>query len=637
MSGPWEKFRPSGPWENFSSVPQKVGDAVRGSGKAPEATFDNMLANAFQGMTFGFGDEIVAGGRDLFGIEDYDSALKGHRGLVEEGKKASPTGAFLAELGGGILVPGPLFGKAMGAKTLLGKGLGLAGAGALSGGLYGFGTGEGQADRLSGAATGAAIGAVAAPAVAAGANLVKKTGGAIGKALGIGNAGKIADRKIIQALERAGMTPDDAAKRLQQLRAQGVADSALVDLAEQTGRLGSAAGRVPGKGAAVIGDFVENRQLGQGSRINALFEDILGTDKGVGDFLNDVVKKQQLAAKPLYDAADQVMIPTEALGPFAGNPEFKRALREGAKIVALETGDDTLLKAIPDNLPAEVPTRWIDLAKRGLDARIKAARVSNPTLSRALGKFKERLLGVVDGLNDDYAKARAQWAGAMELEDAAELGAKAFKEGPGAIREAMKGMTPSTLEGFRVGVLDAVRDVIGRSGDGADKAAKLFGNPRNREIFKALFGPDEYAKLEAVMTAERGMVKAQRELTGNSKTAQRQADDADFGMDPMPIFSPKQMIADVLRKGTGYAKGFNEEIAERVAKTVTERDPQTLAKLLAGLEQMRVKEAQSAGTLFRRGGPLAVGVGQLGSKLAELLGLGGGAPQELRINVPAPN
>lgn len=125
---------------------RRVDDAVRG------------VADA---ATFGFSDEIAAGLGTLTGIGgtsgQYDQNLAAQRQRDAQGGLER----FGGQIAGAVAMPGAA------AKSILGA----AGKGALAGGAYGFGSGEGSAaDRIRSAAMGGAVGGVAGGALRAGAN-----------------------------------------------------------------------------------------------------------------------------------------------------------------------------------------------------------------------------------------------------------------------------------------------------------------------------------------------------------------------------------------------------------------------------------------------------------------------------------
>lgn len=602
-----------------------VGTAVRGAAGDAKATFDGYLANAFNSATFGLGDEIVAAGRDLFGIQDYDSALSDHRNMMKDTQKADPTGAFLASLAGGVAVPGIGFAKAAAAPTLMGKAFGLAGAGALTGGVTGFASGEGDfGNRAKSGAQGAVMGGLLAPALVGGANLVGKGVGALVDSAGLGTAGraaKMGDRKILQALQRSGLSVDDLTKYVDDARALGAAPIPA-DASTNLQKLYSAAGRVPGEGAEIAADVVGTRQAGQGARMDSFFEDLFGSKVSATSYVDDLSARQQATARPLYDAADAVDIPidravqidigsgpqTVSLKDLLQVDDFKAALKQGYRLATLESGPPVLAF---DPKTGTIPTRIIDLAKRGLDSAIDDAGAYTTT-GRALTRFKAKLLAVVDDLNPDYKSARTAWAGPQALKDAVTAGKEAFTTAPEDLVKVFQRLTPSEQPAFRIGVLDAIKTKISAAGDGRNKVITLFGNPRVRAQMEAVLGPDEFAKLTQFMQVEGAAAKTYNSVSRGSQTAERLAEAEDLKVNPvnlLEVLRPGGLGSAALRKFSGYAKGMTERSAERIVKSLGEKDPTKLRAILDLLKSFSDKEAARMGNRLRQGATYGVGIG----------------------------
>lgn len=160
----WWTTRPSG---------EKVGLAQSVAGPA---------LSALNGLTFGFGDEISAGGSTLWDAlrgnlggqnigDAYDQRLAQARDIQKSFSDATPIASGALQLAGGLKTPiidavGQL-GKVLPKATSLTGALGrtgalttaLAGEGALYSGLSGFGSGEGAQDRFAKAEEGAKSGA----------------------------------------------------------------------------------------------------------------------------------------------------------------------------------------------------------------------------------------------------------------------------------------------------------------------------------------------------------------------------------------------------------------------------------------------------------------------------------------------
>jgi len=145
---PIQQEAPADPQPEERGIMRRIDDTVRG------------IADT---ATFGFADEIAAGLGSLTGVGssggDYDANLAAERQRDSQGGWER----FGGQVAGALTNPG------MAAKSVLGA----AGQGALAGGVYGFGSGEGGAvERGKNAATTAAIGGVAGGAIRVGANAI---------------------------------------------------------------------------------------------------------------------------------------------------------------------------------------------------------------------------------------------------------------------------------------------------------------------------------------------------------------------------------------------------------------------------------------------------------------------------------
>ena len=164
-----------------NETPEQAAARYGGVIKNREPNFiENAMRSLFQGQTFGWGDEAVAGvaaalnpdQSKSFG-DKFDTYLSREQGRIDQFRKDNPVAAFGTELGGSIptallTTPGVVGqGATMGARALGGLV-----TGGLQGAVYGAGSAEGGLGERAagagiGAATGGAIGA-AAPYVAAG-------------------------------------------------------------------------------------------------------------------------------------------------------------------------------------------------------------------------------------------------------------------------------------------------------------------------------------------------------------------------------------------------------------------------------------------------------------------------------------
>lgn len=118
------------------------------------------VRSGLQGMTFGFGDEIVAKGASMLGGTPYDAELDRERARLDKGRANSPVTATASEITGAVAVP--LGGLKSSGKLGVDVVKGITTGAGLSG-VYGFGASEDGAanrtrDAISSAIFGGAVG-----------------------------------------------------------------------------------------------------------------------------------------------------------------------------------------------------------------------------------------------------------------------------------------------------------------------------------------------------------------------------------------------------------------------------------------------------------------------------------------------
>lgn len=144
-------------------------------GRADRGGLARRAMPAFQGLTAGFGDEVVSGlyaaGQAVQGnspADSYNLAQEMQRQELEQNRAERPIESAVGQIGGAVLQAPAI--AAAGLPTIANMSLaGRAVTGVVGGGAYGavegFGSGSGFDDRMDKARTGAAIGAVAGAAL----------------------------------------------------------------------------------------------------------------------------------------------------------------------------------------------------------------------------------------------------------------------------------------------------------------------------------------------------------------------------------------------------------------------------------------------------------------------------------------
>lgn len=155
--------------ESEDEIQRRLGGTMEGPVGNPGGPVMAGVRSGLQGLTFGFGDEIVARGASALSGNTYEQELQAERDRLNLGREQHPVASYGSEIAGAVATPGAAI-KALKspnfATRTLASGTTAAGAGA----VYGFGAGEGGLEnRLDNAqTTGAVSGVIGAGAPAVG-------------------------------------------------------------------------------------------------------------------------------------------------------------------------------------------------------------------------------------------------------------------------------------------------------------------------------------------------------------------------------------------------------------------------------------------------------------------------------------
>ena len=543
------------------------------------------------GVLQGLGDELKAGvaaakesfsGGLPFG-EAYDQALPQYQRSRELYKKENPilaptldiAGQTAPWLAGARFMPTTLPGAPMLQKMQQNAHLG-----AKLGALSGFTNAEGNlVDRVEGAGIGLGGGAVigaASPPVVEGLIATIKFGiNQLVSRLPYQQQSQAA-RKIAEAMERDGVSPEQAAARMEEMGSE----AALLDLGPNTRALAGSAQQTPGEGKTKITDFLINRQEGvrdadkviQGGQVNRISGQIekLVPEKFRGS-MDDLTQKRGVDASPLYDEAFAPIsnLPgkvfsqwDDRLQQFLDDPIVKSGMNKGIRVQQLEAlaegkpfnfqeyavkGFDDAGELIIGGTPN---LRAMDAAKRGIDTILEGyrdkttGRLVLDDMGRAINKVRKSLVSKLDDITTDasgrsaYKDARAAYAGPSKLRDATVLGQDILGNKYKNIDEVVsriKGMSDDELHYMRIGAAQSLRDKIGTTVTRGDATKKILDIPELEKKIRAAFGDDEmFKKYITGLETEKEMFKGYS-MMGGSQTAEREAAKADAVIDPSRV------------------------------------------------------------------------------------------------------
>ena len=622
-------------------VGERIGNALYDAGKAiglpvdrmrrDNAAVDAAVRGAADTASFGFADEIAAGMGAATGIDgefgNYEGNLDYQRAVDTRDAEINPTARMGGQLVGGVAT-GMVAGPAAPALNTMGRIKQGAGMGTAYGGLYGFGSGEGGVQNrarnsLSGAAVGAGVGAMV-PAATAGISkgynvLMGVTARPVANAIrSTVNPTSNAMQLTQRALRRDGLSPEQAAAKMNEAIAAGDDSMMMVDVGgDNTRRLARYATNIPGPGANTIKDKVFERQLAQPDRVISAVRKGMKDPEEYHQTLEDLIASREAYAGPMYEKAlKRPIVWNDRLGEFFADPIFKQGLAQGAKIQRLESlakGEkfDPFDYAITgfddagDPIIAQVPNmRTVNIAKKGFDVMLGGMK--NPITGklteegRAVDMVRRKFLEEIDASNPAYRDARSVFGSHIDAQFAVERGKDLMKADAETARRAFAKMSDADKEFARVGVAKAIIDDISKAKDGMDTVRKIFGSPRQRQVFEAVFptedGMNEFRK---AMFREGQKTRTKAAVTGNSSTAQQAGDIADNQIDigvVSNLFSGKPVAAmtAAFQKALARATVTNEAVAKEIADILTTTDPKVAQQVIAEMQRLSAKDARIA-------------------------------------------
>lgn len=509
------------------------------------------LLSVAGGPTFGFADEIagVVGGAygamtnpDGGGFQKQYAEVRDYvRGAQDYERETNPvvTGVTQAMASAPLMAVAPLTRLAGGAAKVV-QPIGMvrqaaqaARAGAVYGGISGAGNSTAEnatgtlEDAAKGAATSAALGAAAIPLQRG----ISSVSGNVAARVSDSAAVQQAKAKVAEAFARDGrgsVVQSGASNPIRQAQARfdrlggeaTVADAG----GNNTRQLLDTLATLPGQTKQAAENMIHSRQAGRAGRIVGAADSALGTHGAkFQQTVEALDSARRQAAAPYYEQLTGLSAQVDddvlsLLGKTSG------IHAEAQKLYRLQTGEDLALGSLKKG--DAVPFAMLDTLKQSLyDAAEAAKRQGNNKMARAIDDVRVSLTGKLDQIapkvngESVYKLARDAYAGPSQLIDAAELGRTAMKADTFDVQSAVKTMSKSEGEAFRIGALQALREKAGTQG-GQTSLLRMWMEPATRDRLKAIFGRD-YRQFAAEVAKE-ARLKGLEGVGRGSQTAARQ-------------------------------------------------------------------------------------------------------------------
>ena len=541
---------------------------------------------------------------------------------LENYRDENPWKAFAGDVVGGVANPVSRVGVPVQGATMLNKALLGGGTGAGMGALYGFGNAEGDlGDRAKGAVTGGlvggAVGAAAAPVVDATATGLRYLADQTIGRLGTNNQQSVAARKLVEAMQRDGLTPQQAATKLAEIGP----DAIMADLGSNSQALAGAVTRAPGQGKSALTDFVTARQEGtrdinnvlQGAQSQRVMS---GIDNLIPDKVDQTLKAtqaQRARAGMNYERAK--LDPVNNLvdiSPVVKSLDDEIATSKGG----IRTGLERVKNLLVDNEGRpEVTIDALHQAKIAIDDLMSSGEGKSSMGRVAQNRIKDyqsQLLNAIETSGPagaQYATGRGATAAAWRTQEALESGAAFMSRNEfGSAKEmaaTLAKMTPEDQHAFRMGAAQAIKGKLGDLNVRSDSTKRVMDIPALEDKIRAAFGDQQtFKRYIDLLKGERQMFNTYAEVTGNSRTAARQLADADLNNDPggkaqavLGIAANPANPMNYLRAagqflGDAKARAATPEpVRDEIAKLLMMNDPLTNPRLTRSLQSVQMSQA----------------------------------------------
>ena len=562
----------------------------RSAARAEElaATPTQRVRTAAQGLTFGASDEIEARARSIATGRPYEEVLAEIRGGIEAYQQTRPGQALAYEIGGAALpalIAAPFTGGTSVPMTL-GR---MAGMGAMQGGAYAFGTGEG--------------GAVARAAASA-VNLLT-----------------------------------DSARRLVGRRGSSIVENELQRLAEQTGK-------TPDQ---IADDIINGRILAENQTITAAVRALRSQGGEASRVLQETLERRPAQTREaainelrtyLSDAAEPSALQAQRRSEDVARTAERAAYSQFESVPA----PDEVVEALADTL-RRVPaaSREVEEALRASTGRApfytiaedgavtfsrpptvaEAERVRRAVENRASSLYREGMGGageavagagrelreVIDLSVPELATARGQAAAVRANRDAFEGGQRALV---GDVNERLLEFSrltdPAAIQSYRAGLMAAL-EARSATGSRASMIRNLTDDTsKEGMILRAVFPQDQLdAAITSLSRAAESQAASSR-ILGGSPTAETMMEAGRQGMgvsaaDMLDVLSGSPLaIARVAANLVGpSARGLSDAERTRIARVLVSEDPDLVRRAItdesgmAALQQ-RIAQIMMAGT-----------------------------------------
>lgn len=537
-------------------------------------------------------------------------------------RSVAPSIAPSVQAAGQFMTAAPAAGQVMGLGQRMAQ-AGAAGVGYGALGGIGASTADNPLDVLSDAARSAAMGG----ALGAGSQPVMSVLGAGGRQVmarvSPTSANTYAQQKVAEALIRdvpENLAPS-ALNRAQTRLARLGPEARIADVGgKSTRNLLDVQATLPGTTTEAVERAIRERQATRAGRLMTAADTSLGTQGSQYlAKLEDFSNQRFVESRPYYAAVDKATVKVDDAVADVLN-RSQAVQRDAELLLRTKTGQTVDLSQLQPG--QTVPMNVLDSLKQSLyDAATDLRQSGKAAQANAYDDVRLKLIGELEkqspkiGGQSAYTMALKTWAGPSQMMNAAEIGRSVMRGDILDVQQATKGLSPSEIDAFRIGALQALRQSTGTEA-GQTSLLKMWKEPATQERLKAAFGNDY--RTFAASVAKEARLKGLESTGRGSQTAARLAGTADLDIAPLgqavaaaSTGSPTGIIA----AATNLANQTRtpEAVRNEIGRILLSRDPQQLQRLEEVIRRVNESRSRAAGVAgFGAGQAGVIGSGLLG-------------------------
>lgn len=555
------------------------------------------------GSTFGFEDELEAALRSgSISNQQYQQVRNQLRAQQEQFKYEAPELALSSELLGSVVMPlgllktlktaSPAIQAGVTGESLLGQVARGAAVGAGTGALSAAGsatrdTGEQAA---VGGVFGGVLGGTVPVAIKGASNLIRSAL----NASGIGDQESAAAKILMNRLQKADLTPDEAFQSLEDLRKLGVPSPVIADLNKSLQDLAYSSYVVPSKAKDSTLRFLESRLIDQPNDIVKGLADKAGLNQNVNgyEYLNSLVKNQQSAARTAYPEAYSKALDARDFRKYVDRPVFEEAYKEAQRRAGVY--GETLPDLNQVRNAQFVPTDVLHQIKIGLDrivdSNTDAVTGKVTAYGRDVSNVRKEFNDLIKEKNTAYAQANAKFADSQRIQDAFITGQKYQSLDPAQALDKLKKMNDAEKESFRLGMMADINRRLGEF-KGGDFSRQVFKSDKQKSLLRYAFDDStQYSNFAKYVDALGQQSKTAKTVIGGSQTGERLATSEEAARTGSLAQSfatgglPGAAI-DTLRQMAARTKGISGETSAELQKRLFTTDPVEQRAILEELKK----------------------------------------------------